>query len=135
MAVDAARVKSLLLAASELADVAARAALLDGERGGDGELWARVEALLPAYDAASRPAPAPTDTAGTIDPDAEIEALEEALSRLAIEQSHLVELMQLRYFGGLTLAQGTELLGVSPRTTDSWWAYARAWLAVDLKKS
>jgi hypothetical protein len=40
----------------------------------------------------------------------------------------------LRRFGGLTLAQCAEVLGVSPRPADTWWAYARAWLAVKLKE-
>ena len=48
MAVDAARVKSLFLNASELADPAERAAYLERECGGDAELRARVEALLAA---------------------------------------------------------------------------------------
>ena len=39
-----------------------------------------------------------------------------------------------RAFGGLTLAQCAEVLGVSARTADTWWAYARAWLAVEAKK-
>ena len=57
MAVDAARVKSLFLAASDLNDPAQRAAFLDRECGGDAELRARVEALLRANDAAPLPAP------------------------------------------------------------------------------
>ena len=48
MAVDAARVKSLFLEASELADPAERAAYLERECGADAELRARVEALLAA---------------------------------------------------------------------------------------
>src|SRR5881396_503164 len=55
MAVDAARVKSLFLAASDLADLAERAAYLDRECGGDAELRDRVEALLRANDAAPLP--------------------------------------------------------------------------------
>ena len=62
-----------------------------------------------------------------------IEALDEALTRLAIDQPKLAELVQLRRFGGLTLAQCAEVLGVSARTADTWWAYARAWLAVELE--
>ncbi len=65
--------------------------------------------------------------------DDQIEALDEALTRLAIEQPRMAELVQLRRFGGLTLARCAEVLGVSPRTADTWWAYARAWLAVELK--
>jgi hypothetical protein len=48
MAIDPARAKSLFLAASDLADSAERAVLLDRECGGDAELRARVEALLGA---------------------------------------------------------------------------------------
>jgi RNA polymerase sigma factor (TIGR02999 family) len=66
--------------------------------------------------------------------DGRIEALDEALTRLAVEQPKLAELVQLRHFGGLTLAQAAEVLGVSPRTADTWWAYARAWLAVELRE-
>ena len=66
-------------------------------------------------------------------PDAHLEALDEALTGLAREQPPLAELVQLRSFGGLTLAQCAEVLGISARTADSWWAYARAWLAVALK--
>jgi serine/threonine protein kinase len=55
MAVDAARAKSLFLAASDLADLAQRAAYLDRECGGDAELRARVGALLRANDAAPLP--------------------------------------------------------------------------------
>ena len=65
--------------------------------------------------------------------DENLEALDEALSRLAIEQPKLAELVQLRQFGGLTLAECADVLGVSHRTADTWWAYARAWLAVALK--
>src|SRR5262245_61830470 len=59
MAVDAARAKSLFLAASDLDDPAERAAYLERECGGDAELRARVEALLRANDAAPLP-PAPS---------------------------------------------------------------------------
>src|SRR5262245_26565978 len=50
MAVDAARVKSLFLEASELADPSERAAYLERECGGDAELRQRVEALPAAHD-------------------------------------------------------------------------------------
>src|SRR5690242_16349111 len=55
MAVDAARAKSLFLAASDLADAAERAAFLERECSGDANLRARVEALLRANDAAPLP--------------------------------------------------------------------------------
>ena len=68
-------------------------------------------------------------------PDDRLEALDEALSRLAAEHPQPAELVKLRYFGGLTLEQCAEVLGVSARTADTWWAYARAWLAVALNNS
>jgi RNA polymerase sigma factor (TIGR02999 family) len=68
-------------------------------------------------------------------PDDSLEVLDEALSKLAIEHSQVAELVQLRYFGGLTLAQCADALGVSERTADTWWAYGRAWLAVMLAEN
>jgi len=62
----------------------------------------------------------------------DIEALDNALSRLAGEHPRVAELVQLRHFGGLTLAQCADILEVSPRTVDTWWAYARSWLALEL---
>ncbi|MBA4192005.1 MAG: RNA polymerase subunit sigma [Planctomycetaceae bacterium] len=67
--------------------------------------------------------------------DDNLSALDDALSRLAREHPELAELVQLRYFGGLTLAECAEALGVSARTADTWWAYAKSWLAVELKRS
>jgi RNA polymerase sigma factor (TIGR02999 family) len=68
-------------------------------------------------------------------PDEAVEALDDALSRLALAHPQFSELVQLRHFGGLTLAQCAEVLGISARTADTWWAYARAWLAVELKEN
>jgi RNA polymerase sigma factor (TIGR02999 family) len=55
-------------------------------------------------------------------------ALDEALSQLAVADSQAAELVKLRYFSGLTIKQAAELLGISPRTADFLWVYARAWL-------
>jgi hypothetical protein len=68
MPVDAARAKSLFLAASDLADPAARAAYVDRECAGDAELRARVEALLQANDAAPFPSVTTEEDKGTHDP-------------------------------------------------------------------
>ncbi len=64
MAVDPAHVKSLFLAASDLADPAERVAYLDRECGGEAELRARVEALLRSHDASPLPAPGLADRTG-----------------------------------------------------------------------
>ncbi len=55
-------------------------------------------------------------------------ALDEALAQLAAADPQAAELVKLRYFAGFTVAQAAEVLGVSPRTADSLWAFARAWL-------
>jgi RNA polymerase sigma factor (TIGR02999 family) len=67
-------------------------------------------------------------------PNDDVEALDEALTRFATEHPRLAELVQLRRFGGLTLEQCAEVLRISPRTADTWWAYARSWLSVELGK-
>ena len=55
-------------------------------------------------------------------------ALDEALTALAREDPEAAELVKLRAFAGLTLAQAAEALGIGRRTADRDWAYARAWL-------
>jgi RNA polymerase sigma factor (TIGR02999 family) len=66
------------------------------------------------------------------DPDADVLTVHEALDRLATVEPRVADLVCLRYFGGLTIREAAEVLGVSMRTADAWWAYARAWLARDL---
>lgn len=55
-------------------------------------------------------------------------ALDEALTALERSDRPAAELVKLRYFAGMTVSEAAELLGVSPRTADATWAYARAWL-------
>ena len=58
----------------------------------------------------------------------DIIALDEALTKLAEEDPEVAELVKIRYFAGLTIEQTAEVLGVSSRTADRYWSYARAWL-------
>src|SRR5690606_881364 len=51
-----------------------------------------------------------------------------ALEELAQEDANACELVKLRYFAGLTIAEAAQMLGVSPRKADQMWVYARAWL-------
>jgi len=58
----------------------------------------------------------------------ELLAVDEALSQLEQADASAAQLVKLRYFSGLTIPQAAEVLGVSPRTADRLWVYARAWL-------
>jgi RNA polymerase sigma factor (TIGR02999 family) len=62
------------------------------------------------------------------EPREDLLALDEALTKLAAEDRAAADLVQLRYFAGLTLPEAAQALGVSPRTAGRLWAYARAWL-------
>jgi RNA polymerase sigma factor (TIGR02999 family) len=64
----------------------------------------------------------------------DILALDEALSRLAEVDRIAAEVVKLKYFVGLPLAQIADLLDLSPRTADRRWAYARAWLHQELQE-
>jgi RNA polymerase sigma factor (TIGR02999 family) len=55
-------------------------------------------------------------------------ALDEALGRLAAADPQAAELVRLRFYAGLPIPEVARLLGISPRTADRMWAYARAWL-------
>jgi RNA polymerase sigma factor (TIGR02999 family) len=69
----------------------------------------------------------------TPDDDSQILAVNDALEKLALENKLGAELVQLRYFGGLTLAEAAQALGVSERTADNYWAYAKAWLVQEIQ--
>ena len=58
--------------------------------------------------------------------------LDEALTRFTAVDPRAAQLVQLRYFGGLTLKRAAEVLSISPRTADTDWAYARSWLLAEL---
>ena len=59
-------------------------------------------------------------------------ALDEALTKLAAQDPRKAELVKLRYFTGLTVAQAAAALGISEATAHRWWNYARAWLREEL---
>jgi DNA-directed RNA polymerase specialized sigma24 family protein len=43
------------------------------------------------------------------------------------------ELVKLRYFGGCTIEQAAQVLGISHATAERYWAYARAWLHREMR--
>jgi len=66
------------------------------------------------------------------DPRHDLVALDAALTRLAAEDPQAAKLVELRHFAGLSIADAAEALGISPRTADRVWAFARAWLHREL---
>lgn len=54
--------------------------------------------------------------------------VDEALQKLAIENPPVARLVELRYFGGFSLEEAAAALGVSTRTAQRHWVYAKAWL-------
>ena len=66
---------------------------------------------------------------------AEICALDDALDALAKREPRRAKVIELRYFGGLSVDETAEALGVSPQTVLRDWKLARAWLAVELRNS
>jgi RNA polymerase sigma factor (TIGR02999 family) len=62
------------------------------------------------------------------EPSLDILALEEALNRMARERPRHAEVVLHRYFLGLTVKETAEVLGVSPRTVNTDWNFAKSWL-------
>jgi RNA polymerase sigma factor (TIGR02999 family) len=60
-------------------------------------------------------------------------ALDEALDKLAATDAQAAQLVQLRYFAGLPNPEVAQVLGISPRTADRLWAFARAWLHQEIE--
>lgn len=72
------------------------------------------------------------DEPSPLESSARLLALDEALDRLAAIEPRAAEVVKLRYYAGLSVAEAAAALGVSPRTADNDWAYARAWLVTAL---
>jgi RNA polymerase sigma factor (TIGR02999 family) len=87
-----------------------------GKRGGDRARLDLAESLLAAPELRE-----------------DLLALDEALTRLAATNKTAAELVQLRYFAGLALAEAARVLDISPRTAGRLWAYARAWLHQEIE--
>lgn len=61
-------------------------------------------------------------------PDGDLVAIDEALARLAIDHPRKARVVELRFFGGLSVDETAETLDVSVRTVHNDWIFARAWL-------
>lgn len=100
-----------------LADEARRRGRL--KRGGDAAVL-RITTLFEQGDAA-KPDPGAFDTVDMI-------ALDEALDQLQELSPVQARVVELRFFGGLTIQETAEAMGADPRTVTRNWSLARAWL-------
>lgn len=62
-------------------------------------------------------------------------ALDEALEKFVKIHPKKAELVKLRYFVGLTFDEAAPLLSIAVSTAKQWWAFARAWIAVEMEKT
>jgi RNA polymerase sigma factor (TIGR02999 family) len=67
-------------------------------------------------------------------PHLDLLALHEALEKLEKQDKRRAELVKLRFFTGLTIAEAAQVLGISPSTADNDWAYARSWLRLQIEE-
>lgn len=86
---------------------------------------AKRDAVRVVFDEAVQPA---------AEPELDLVRLDEALLELSALDARQGRLVELRYFGGLTLDEAAELLGVSVATVKRDWTLARAWLYDRLKE-
>ena len=81
--------------------------------------------------------PIPLDEAFVFAPERSLELikLDQSLERLERIDDRQCKIVELRFFGGLTVEETAEALGVSPKTVKRDWSMAKAWLHGDMKTS
>ena len=72
---------------------------------------------------------------GTAQPAADVVALDEAIEALSAVDPRKAQVVEMRYFGGLSIEETGEALGVSVRTVKRDWTMAKLWLRRELKKT
>jgi RNA polymerase sigma factor (TIGR02999 family) len=70
----------------------------------------------------------PLDAVPAIEPSVDVMALNEALDALAALDARQAQIVELRFFAGLTVEATAETLGISPATVKRDWTFARAFL-------
>jgi RNA polymerase sigma-70 factor, ECF subfamily len=70
-----------------------------------------------------------------LEPNADLLAVDEALSKLSEFDPRQGQLVELRFFGGLSVAEAAEVLGISKRSAEREWTVVRAWLRRELSES
>ncbi|BCS32017.2 DNA-directed RNA polymerase sigma-70 factor [Luteitalea sp. TBR-22] len=104
---------------------AMRRVLVDHARGRSALKRRSAEVRVPLDDV-----DVPSGPAGDVD----LVALDEALARLASVDERQARIVELRFFGGLTVEETAVLMGSSPRTVKRDWHMARAWLRRELAR-
>jgi RNA polymerase sigma-70 factor, ECF subfamily len=72
------------------------------------------------------------EIAGNAEQSEEMLAVDEALARLAALDPQQARVVEMRYFGGMTVEETAEALSIAPRTVKREWAMAKAWLRVEI---
>ena len=67
-------------------------------------------------------------------PDPEIVRLDEALEEMAKFDSRKAQVVEMRYFGGLTSGEIASVLGISPQSVNRDWGLAKAWLVREMDR-
>jgi RNA polymerase sigma factor (TIGR02999 family) len=67
--------------------------------------------------------------------DVDVVALDEALTRLAVIDPQQSRIVELRFFGGLTMEESAEVMRISPATIGREWRIAKAWLSAELGRT
>ena len=68
-------------------------------------------------------------------PDEQLLDVDDALEMLARVDARKAELVKLRYFVGMSFEDAAAALGIAVPTAKEWWAYARAWLRVEIARA
>src|SRR3954454_2711335 len=68
----------------------------------------------------------------TVEQSEELLAIDQALAKLAALDPKQAQVVELRYFGGLTVEETAAAIGIAPRTVKREWAMAKAWLRVEI---
>ena len=68
-----------------------------------------------------------------VEPNVDLLTLNEIVENLEQHDKRMAELVKLRFFAGLTIAQAAQVLGISISTANNDWAYARCWLRLELE--
>ncbi|MFZ1936517.1 MAG: sigma-70 family RNA polymerase sigma factor [Thermoguttaceae bacterium] len=74
------------------------------------------------------------DLVPDLEPSNDVLAVDEALSELAQFAPQQARLVELRFFGGLSVSEAAEVLGISKRSAEREWTMVRAWLRRELSE-